>query len=279
MPTAPAHVMADPMRMAQVLSNLLHNAAKYTEEGGRIRVSAEVECDQVVFRVRDDGIGIDATVLPSVFELFTQADRTLDRSQGGLGLGLSLVRALVEMHGGSAEAHSEGLGLGSEFVVRLPRLDPAEVPAAPAPGPTAAPPTDPATRPRGRRILVVDDNVRSAESLALILGFEGHAVQVVHDGPTALRTICADCFDVVFMDIGLPDMDGYEVARALRARPELADLPLVAVTGYAEDDARRLSREAGFDEHLAKPVDPDAILAFVASLEWADDKPEPAQAL
>ena len=276
MPTAPAHVLADPMRMAQVLSNLLHNAAKYTEEGGRIRVSAEVDGDQVVFRVRDDGIGIDASVLPSVFELFAQADRTLDRSQGGLGLGLSLVRALVEMHGGAVEAHSEGLGLGSEFVVRLPRLDPSGVPVPPEPEPIAAPPADPAGVARGRRILVVDDNVRSAESLAMILGFEGHEVQVVHDGPTALQTICADRFDVVFMDIGLPGMDGYEVARALRARPELADLPLVAVTGYAEEDARRLSREAGFDEHLVKPVDPDAILAFAASLEWTGETSEPA---
>ncbi|MDR3623371.1 MAG: PAS domain S-box protein [Paludisphaera borealis] len=263
----PAFVMADPMRMAQVLSNLLHNAAKYTEEGGRIEISAAVEGDQVVFRVRDDGIGIQPSMLSSVFELFTQADRTLDRSQGGLGLGLTLVRTLVEMHGGTVDAQSEGLGFGSEFTVRLACC----APALAEPEPAVAPPSaDLASPARGRRILVVDDNVTSAESLAMILTFEGHDVQVVHDGPSALRTICADCFDVVFMDIGLPDMDGYQVAQKLRARPELADLPLVAVTGYAEDEARRCSREAGFDEHFVKPVDPDAIHAFIASLEWSE---------
>jgi PAS domain S-box-containing protein len=270
LPAGPARVMADPMRMAQVLSNLLHNAAKYTEDGGHIQISAMVEGDEVVFRVRDDGIGIDQSLLTSVFELFTQADRTLDRSQGGLGLGLTLVRTLVEMHGGTVVAHSDGLGLGSEFTVRLDHWTAVEEPASdePAAPPALAPPVDVASPVRGRRVLVVDDNVKSAESLAMILQFEGHDVQIVHDGPTALRTICADCFDVVFMDIGLPDMDGYAVAEELRTRPELAKLPLVAVTGYAEDEARRRSREAGFDEHLVKPVDPDVILAFVASLEW-----------
>jgi CheY-like chemotaxis protein len=271
-PDGPAIVLADPMRMAQVLSNLLHNAAKYTEEGGRIDLSAAVEGEQVVFRVRDDGIGIQPSMLTSVFELFTQADRTLDRSQGGLGLGLTLVRTLVEMHGGAVDAQSEGLGAGSVFTVRLARYAPAPeaAPAVLEPRPPAADPARPA---RGRRILVVDDNVASAESLALVLTLEGHGVQVVHDGPAALGKICAGCFDVVFMDIGLPGMNGYEVAQALRARPELAELPLVAVTGYAEDEARRRSREAGFDEHFVKPVDPDAILAFVASLEWAEKTP------
>jgi len=274
-------VMADPLRMAQVLSNLLHNAAKYTEDGGTIRLSAAVEGGQVAFRVLDDGIGIPAAMLDRVFDVFTQVDRTLDRSEGGLGLGLSLVRGLVEMHGGTVEARSEGLGRGSEFIVRLPLLapDPAEAPAAPPPeaaGAPADPPAGAAVPPR--RVLVVDDNITSAQSLALILQYEGHDVQVVHDGPTALQAVRANRFDVVFMDIGLPGMTGYEVARRIREIPELAGLTMAAVTGYADDEARRLSHEAGFDRHLVKPADPDAILAVVASLEWADP-PEPRAAV
>ncbi|MDG3007357.1 PAS domain S-box protein [Paludisphaera mucosa] len=278
-PPAKTLVMADPIRMAQVLSNLLHNAAKYTDDGGTIRLSASVEGDRAVFRVRDDGIGIPAPMLDRVFDVFTQVDRTLDRSEGGLGLGLTLVRSLVEMHEGTVEARSEGLGLGSEFIVRLPIWmgQPAAEPddagdAADVAGPPA--PATASTSPR--RILVVDDNIGSAQSLAMILQYEGHEVQVAHDGPTALQIICSRAFDVVFMDIGLPGMDGYEVARNLRARAELAALPLVAVTGYAEDEARRLSHEVGFDHHLVKPVDPDAILAVVASLEWAEDAPADA---
>ncbi|WP_165247315.1 PAS domain S-box protein [Paludisphaera soli] len=268
-PPQRALVLADPLRMAQVLSNLLHNAAKYTEDGGSIRISAAVEGEQVVFRVIDDGIGIPAPMLDRVFDVFTQVDRTLDRSEGGLGLGLSLVRSLVEMHGGAVEARSDGLGRGSEFVVRLP-LCHAEPLHRPDPAPEAPADVQP------RRILVVDDNVSSAQSLALILQYEGHDVQVVHDGPTALQAVCEQAFDVVFMDIGLPGMTGYEVARRLRARPESAALPLAAVTGYAEDEARRQSHEAGFDHHLVKPVDPEAILAVVASLEWADHTPRAA---
>jgi PAS domain S-box-containing protein len=265
-------VTADPIRMAQVLSNLLHNAAKYTEDGGSIRISAGVEGDSVAFRVRDDGIGIPPAMLDRVFEVFTQVDRTLDRSEGGLGLGLTLVRRLAEMHGGTVEALSEGPGRGSEFVVRLPLTQAAEVSSeAAAPSPTPSPaPAEPvaveAQAPRSRRILVVDDNVVAAKTLAMVLKYEGHSVQLAHDGPSALQAAGEERFDVVLMDIGLPGMTGYEVARLLRARPDLARLPLVAVTGYAEDEARRLSHEAGFDHHLVKPVDPDAILAVVASL-------------
>lgn len=272
LPSSRTLVTADPIRMAQVLSNLLHNAAKYTNGGGSIRISAEVEGDRVAFRVRDDGIGIPPAMLASVFDVFTQVDRTLDRSEGGLGLGLTLVRSLVDMHGGTVEACSEGLGKGSEFIVRLPLLRvedaplPLHAPVAPA-AEAAAGPVSP------RRILVVDDNVRSAKSLAMILEFEGHTVRLAHDGPSALKIAGSEPFDVVFMDIGLPGMDGYEVARHLRARPDLAGLPLVAVTGYAEDEARRRSHEAGFDDHLVKPVDPDAILAAVASREWTAAAP------
>lgn len=261
---------ADPIRLAQVLSNLLHNAAKYTKDGGHIELSAVVEDEMVVFRVKDNGIGIPAPMLASVFDLFTQVDPDLDRSQGGLGLGLTLVRTLVEMHEGSVEAQSDGPGLGSVFLVRLPLHKPAEI-KAPEPSPrteaTAAVDGDGApTQRRGRRVLVVDDNIAWARSLAMVLEFEGHVVRLVHDGPTALTAI-DDGFDIIFMDIGLPGMDGFEVARRLRERPELADLPLAAVTGYAEEEARKRSRAAGFNHHLVKPVDPDAILALVASLE------------
>jgi PAS domain S-box-containing protein len=271
-------VEVDAVRMAQVLSNLLNNAAKYTEEGGQIRLSMALEGDQVAFRVRDNGIGIPPEMLSSVFDLFTQVDHSLDRSQGGLGLGLTLVRSLVEMHGGTVEATSEGLGLGSEFIVRLPVWKPQEAisMAAGDPGPrvakggrgTAA--ARPATA--GRKVLVVDDNITWAQSLALLLSLEGHEAQVVHDGPAALQALKNFGHDVVFMDIGLPGMDGYEVARRIRREAGLAGLLLVAITGYAEDSARRASREAGFDHHLVKPVDPEAILALLASLEWSEER-------
>lgn len=258
---------ADPTRLAQVLSNLLHNAAKYTGDDGHIEFSAAVEGDDVVFRVKDDGVGIPAPMLASIFDLFTQVDPDLDRSQGGLGLGLTLVRTLVEMHGGTVEAHSEGLNQGSEFLVRLPLHKPVEQPAEP---PVAVePPADSAPEPsRGRRVLVVDDKVSAAQSTAMVLELEGHEVTTVHDGPSVLEAVGADGggFDVILMDIGLPGMDGFEVARRLRARPELTNLPLAAVTGYAEEAARALSREVGFNQYFVKPVDPKAILDFVASL-------------
>ena len=263
---------ADPIRLAQVLSNLLHNAAKYTKDGGHIEFSAVAEGDMVVFRVKDNGIGIPAPMLASVFDLFTQVDPDLDRSQGGLGLGLTLVRTLVEMHGGTVEAQSDGPGLGSLFLVRLPLHRPTEIKVAESlqktePNAAAAAAPRPS---RGRRVLVVDDNVAWARSLAMVLEFEGHQVRLVHDGPTALTAI-NDGFDIIFMDIGLPGMDGFEVARRLRERPELAGLPLAAVTGYAEEEARKRSRAAGFNHHLVKPVDPDAILALVASLDGETD--------
>ena len=274
-------MMADPIRLAQVLSNLLHNAAKYTKNGGHIELSAAVEGDQVVFRVKDDGIGIPGPMLARIFDLFTQVDPDLDRSQGGLGLGLTLVQALVEMHEGTVEAHSDGHNQGSEFLVRLPLHRPAETsPTIEAPDEPTAAEAHAAPPPRGRRVLVVDDNVASAQSMAMLLGFEGHETRIVHDGPSVLEALdggAGEGFDVILMDIGLPGMDGYEVARRLRARPEFANLPLAAVTGYAEDDARTRSREAGFNHHFVKPVDPEALLAFVASLgQTAEDVPATA---
>jgi signal transduction histidine kinase/CheY-like chemotaxis protein len=281
LPADAVYVDADPLRMAQVLSNLLNNAAKYTKPGGQIRLAAASEGPEVVFRVRDNGIGIPPEMLSGIFDLFAQVDHSLDHSQGGLGLGLTLVRSLVEMHGGSVQALSEGLSQGSEFIVRLPVLELAHVQAevqktAPAPASDTATSRKEHSRPPARRVLVVDDNVSSAESLAKVLKLDGHEVQVTHDGGAALEAVPRFRPEVVLMDIGLPGMDGYEVARRLRHDAELAAgiSLLVAVTGYAEDEARRRSSEAGFDHHLVKPVDPDGVLALLASLAWDNDDRE-----
>lgn len=276
LPAEPVYVDADSLRMAQVLSNLLNNAAKYTEPGGQIRLAAVSEGSEVVFRVRDNGIGIPPEMLSGIFDLFAQVDHSLDHSQGGLGLGLTLVRSLVEMHGGSVRALSEGLSRGSEFVVRLPILDASRVQKDTSSVPTETPvQIQEPTRTPSSRVLVVDDNVSSAESLAKVLKLEGHEVQIAHDGASALESVRRFRPEVVLMDIGLPGIDGYEVARRLRQDAELSmgiGL-LAAVTGYAEEEARRRSREAGFDHHLVKPVDPDGVLALLASLEWS--KPAP----
>ncbi len=272
MPPGPIHVQADQVRLAQVLSNLLNNAAKYTDEGGQIRLLVSVEGPSVVFRVRDNGMGIPPEMLSRVFDLFTQIDRSLDRSKGGLGLGLTLVRSLVEMHGGSVMAQSDGPGKGSEFTVILPLWKHEEAgPDAPSLADSCPQDRFPDPNPdmRPRTVLVVDDNVTSAKSLELLLSLEGHEVQVAYDGPDALKALENRPFDVVLMDIGLPGMNGYEVAEEIRRRPGFENLLLVAVTGYAEDEARLRSREAGFDHHLVKPVDPDAILALLASMEWS----------
>jgi signal transduction histidine kinase/ActR/RegA family two-component response regulator len=272
LPPESIYIDADPLRMAQVLSNLLNNAAKYTHDGGQVRLSAASDGSQVVLRVRDNGIGIPPEMLSGIFDLFAQVDHSLDHSQGGLGLGLTLVRSLVEMHGGSVRALSKGLGRGSEFVVRLPMMDPSRLYAEPkVTEPEKLAPRREQPRSLSFRVLVVDDNVSSAQSLAKVLKLDGHDVQVTHDGKGAIESVRRFRPEVVLMDIGLPGMDGYEVARQIRADAELAAgiILLAAVTGYAEDEARRRSREAGFDQHLVKPVDPDALLALLASLEWA----------
>jgi signal transduction histidine kinase/DNA-binding response OmpR family regulator len=254
MPPQPVWVNGDPDRLAQVLANLLNNAAKYTREGGRVDLCMEQEDQEVVFRVRDNGIGIEPEMLSRVFDLFTQVDCSLDRSQGGLGIGLTLVRSLVEMHQGRVEALSRGPGQGSEFVVRLPALK--ETIAAP---------------PEGRighaeclekgpcRVLVVDDNVDAAESLAILLRLSGHEVRMARDGPEALAAAAGFSPHMVLLDIGLPGMDGYEVARRLRSGPATGEAVLVALTGYGEEEHRRKSREAGFDRHVIKPVDPQTL--------------------
>jgi CheY-like chemotaxis protein len=288
LPPVPVFVDADSIRMAQVLSNLLNNAAKYTESGGQIRLAVVVEGVEVAFRVRDSGIGIPAEMLSQVFDLFTQVDNSLDHSQGGLGLGLTLVRSLVEMHGGTVQALSEGPNRGSEFIVRLPILPEtaAKANAEPTPqtassAPTRSPSQEDGASALSRRVLVVDDNVTAAQSLALVLKLEGYDVQVAHDGAVVLEAARRFRPEVVLLDIGLPGMDGYQLAGRLRQDQALRVhiALLVAVTGYAEDEARRRSREAGFDHHLVKPIDPDALLALLASLEWAETTTEDGKRL
>ena len=272
LPQQPIFLHADAARLEQVLVNLLNNAAKYSEEGGRIWLSVEqegaaegkaneaVSVPMVVIRVRDTGIGIAPELLPRIFDLFTQADRSLDRSQGGLGIGLCLVQRLVELHGGTVEAHSV-LGQGSEFVVRLPVMLTA-LPASPSPATeTVQPPA------KGCRVLVVDDNVDAAQSLAVLLEMTGHEVWLAYDGPTALKAAIDYRPDVTLLDIGLPGLTGYEVAQQIRQQPALKNIVLVALTGYGQESDLQLSQEAGFDHHLVKPVDfaeVEKILAIVA---------------
>ena len=258
LPPDPVVVEGDTTRLAQVVSNLLNNAAKYSEEGGHIRLTLERGLAQAVIRVRDHGLGIPADLLPRVFDLFTQGDRSLARSEGGLGIGLTLVKNLVEMHGGTVEAFSEGPGRGSEFVVLLPRLERGR---GRRPGREAEPARVPTA---SRRVLVVDDNPDAAESLALLLRVEGHEVRTAHDGPAALKAATEFQPEVIFLDIGLPRVSGYEVARQLREQLGLKKVLLVAVTGYGQEEDRRRSREAGFDAHLTKPADPAALHELLA---------------
>jgi CheY-like chemotaxis protein len=262
LPQGTIRVEADPTRLEQVLWNLLNNSAKYTPPGGQIRLSVEPDGGEVVVRVRDTGIGIRPEMLPKVFEMFVQVGEHKDHAQGGLGIGLSLVRTLVEMHGGSISAHSDGPGHGSEFVVRLPVLSP--TPGAEAPLPDRR--GEPAGEAPRRRILVVDDNVDAARSLArLLTRLYGQEVRVAHDGPEALAV--AEDFgpEVVLLDIGLPGMDGNEVARRLRRKPEFERTLIVALTGWGQEADVARSREAGFDHHLVKPANPDTILGLLTN--------------
>ncbi|WP_437933700.1 hybrid sensor histidine kinase/response regulator [Sorangium sp. So ce341] len=264
LPMKPVHLEVDATRMTQVITNLLHNAVKYTEPGGRIWVMGERTGDGLEVRIRDTGHGIPPDLLPKLFDLFTQGDRALDRSQGGLGLGLTLVRRLVEMHGGTVRAVSDGPGRGSEFIVRLP----AEALAASAGGAETPFAALPQARPgpaSPRRILVVEDNPDVAESLVMLLQALGHDVAMARSGPEALEAAPAFLPDVVLLDIGLPGMDGYEVARQLRRRPELERALLVALSGYGQDEDRRRSRAAGFDHHLVKPVSRAVLQPLIAS--------------
>jgi CheY-like chemotaxis protein len=259
----PIHLEADPTRLEQVLGNLLNNAIKYTDRGGRIALEVERHGDEAVLRVRDNGIGLEPETRARIFEMFTQVGRHADRSQGGLGIGLGLVRRLVELHGGTVTAHSRGLGSGSEFVVRLPVLP--HAPGALGQDPSApieAPPPD--SKPARRRILVVDDNHDAAHSLARVLTrLFGQEVQVAHDGPSALDAAPAFRPNLILLDIGMPGMDGNEVARRLRAQPGFETTLIVALTGWGQESDVERSREAGFDRHLVKPANLEAIRALL----------------
>jgi signal transduction histidine kinase/DNA-binding response OmpR family regulator len=257
LPPEPLRVDADPVRLAQVLGNLLDNAAKYTPEGGQITLTAAAEADEVVIRVRDNGVGIPAGMLSSVFELFTQVERSLDRSQGGLGIGLTLVRRLVEMHHGRVDVISGGPGAGSEFVVRLPAS--AARPAAAALNGAQ----NPLETQRPCRVLVVDDHIDAGDSLTMLLRLAGHQVNVCRDGMAALAVVDTVQPDVVLLDLGLPGMDGYEVARRLRSREDGGRFLLVALTGYGRDEDIRRSQQVGFDHHLVKPADLGALNAII----------------
>ena len=259
-PTHGLGVLADPERLAQIVSNLLTNAAKYTTPGGQIRLSAALDGDDVVLRVRDTGIGIDPEMLPRIFDLFTQDRQAIDRAQGGLGLGLAIVRSLVGLHGGAVSAHSDGRGRGSEFVVRLPHL------AMDLVSPSADAGDMPALAASGIRVLVVDDNHDAAVMLAEALMQAGHETALAHDGIDALEVAARFEPDVALLDIGLPVLDGFEVARQIRSNTALSSTRLVAVTGYGQEHDRNRTRAAGFDAHLVKPVDIQQVSDLIAEL-------------
>jgi signal transduction histidine kinase len=269
LPAEPVRLEGDATRLEQVISNLLNNAAKYTMPGGHIWVTAEREGEEAVVRVRDTGIGVPPDVLERVFEPFVQSDGSLARSDGGLGVGLTLVRSLIEMHGGHVDAASPGLGQGSEFVVRLPAHLPSE----------AALPQEPAaaTATRPLRVLVVEDNIDAAESLATLLRLWNHDVSVVHDGRLALEAAREQQPEVVLLDIGLPGLDGYQVARRLRDEIGLDHALLVAMTGYGQPEDRRRSQEAGIQYHFVKPVEPLVLRNLLAGASlpvgWETGRP------
>jgi CheY-like chemotaxis protein/two-component sensor histidine kinase len=262
LPPGPLVVEGDPVRLEQVLVNLVHNAAKYTDPGGSIALESRREGRELVLRIRDNGIGIAPEMLTRIFDLFVQVDRRVERAQEGVGIGLTLVRKLVELHGGTVEAYSEGLGRGSEFVVRLP---------APAPrnGERRAPAKEPDRLNHAssrHRVLVVDDNVDAAVSLGMLLKLAGQEVRVAYDGPAALRQAIDFRPELVLLDIGMPGMDGYEVCRRLRREATLSGTTVVALTGWGQDEDRRRSHEAGFDHHIVKPVEPGALQRLLDEL-------------
>jgi signal transduction histidine kinase len=258
----PMQVLGDGTRLVQIVTNLLNNASKYTPPGGQLGLALEAARDHVDLTVSDNGIGIDAGLLAHVFDLFTQGERSADRAQGGLGLGLALVKSLAERHGGSVSAHSRGLGLGSQFVIRLPRAAGAAMPpgqpdvTAPLPAPRA-----------GLSIMIVDDNADAARTLAIFLEAAGHKVRVAFDGRSALDMAPGAAPRVLLLDIGLPDIDGYQLARRLRGLPQTAHAIFIALTGYGQPDDKERSRLAGFDFHLTKPVDAPQLASLLAAID------------
>ena len=272
LPEQPPVVDGDCMRLTQAIANVLGNAAKYTDTGGSIVLQVCARARDVEIRVRDTGIGIPAEVLPKIFDLFTQLDQRMERPQSGLGIGLALVRRLVEMHGGSVSAHSEGPGRGSEFVICLPLMTPAVVPAVGDPVTAECQ----AARPQHRRILVADDNLDALESLAALLALNGHEVHRAQDGAAALQAAMRHRPEVIFLDIGMPQMDGYEVARRIRAHEWGKELLLIAVTGWGQESDRQRSFAAGFDFHLVKPVDLEKLNQLLSKVSVVDTAATPA---
>ena len=261
LPPKPVHVDGDRTRLAQVFANLLNNSAKYTEPGGHILLIVESQGSDVVVSVRDNGVGIPPDKLDVIFEMFTQVDRTLERSQGGLGIGLNLVRGLVEMHGGRVECRSDGPGQGSEFIVRLPVLLSPGRKSQPGEGESGD-----THRCTPYRILVVDDNKDGADSLAMMLQIMGHETRTAYDGAVALEAAGTFLPDVVLLDIGLPKLNGYEVARRIREQPWGACMVLIAQTGWGQEEDKCRSKDAGFNFHMVKPVDCAALEKLLAGL-------------
>lgn len=253
-------VRGDAARLHQVLLNLLDNAARYTPAGGAIRLTAENESGQAVIRVIDTGIGISPSLLPQIFDIFVQGERPLDRAQGGLGLGLPLVKHIVELHNGQVQAQSAGRGLGTQITVRLPLAQP------PASAAFPAPPAEPAPQPHQLRVLVVDDNRDSADSMGMLLSVQGYAVRQAYTGSEALALLESFEPDAVLLDIGLPEMSGYEVAARMRKLPAGQNLSIIAMTGYGQDEDRERSAAAGFSHHLVKPVPLDALHDLLAGI-------------
>ncbi len=255
LPVEPVRVQGDAVRLEQIAVNILNNAGKYTDLAGQIRVTLQKEHDEAVLRIRDNGVGIDPEILPRIFDLFMQADRSLERAQGGLGIGLSLVQSLVTLHGGRVEAHSTP-GQGSEFVVKFPLLSSQDEPAVPSsPDEPAVVCAEEVLAPaHPLKVLVVDDNVDAAQSLGMLLETSGHHVLLAYDGASALRLVREFAPDVALLDIGLPVVDGFLVAKRIREDPALRNVLLVAVTGYGRDSDMQHAREAGFDHQLVKPV-------------------------
>jgi CheY-like chemotaxis protein len=247
------YVSGDRTRLVQSLTNVLQNSVKFTQQGGEVTVGIRDAGPDVEVIVRDDGVGIAPELVPRVFDLFVQSERTPDRSQGGLGIGLSVVKRLVEMHGGAVRVASDGVGKGTTVTIRLPRIEPPQIIAKPAPAVIGS-----------RRVLVVDDSTDAADSLAMLLELEGHKTIIAHDGPSALDAAERHRPDVMLLDIGLPRMNGYDVGRAVRREPWGATLTLIALTGWGQAEDRRRSQEAGFDGHLVKPVDPATLLELLA---------------
>jgi CheY-like chemotaxis protein len=257
LPDAPLLVDGDLVRLSQVFANLLNNAARYTPNGGHIAIAARAELGMIEVTIRDDGLGIAAEMLQRVFEPFLQIEHKESRAHGGLGLGLALARSVIELHGGTISAESDGRGRGSRFTVRLPAAAGANIASEMSQESVSA------TAPL--RVLVVDDNTDAAESLHMLLEAMGHAARIANDGIAALDMFAADKPDLVILDIGMPGMDGYEVARRLRARPDCSDVRIVALSGYAQEADRRNSAQAGFDAHLVKPVDLATLAALLAN--------------